>query len=270
MEQHVHWDWEHTPWPVLVLGGAEGVVVRANAAARAVFGPALECGRALPGWLQADAGSEGMRAFLAGPGVSSPRMAVVGFRVADGQLKKFCALAARQGEGAEARVLLQLLPETAGCDSGVALQQKLDCALQLARSVALEFNNALTSVLGYTSLLLSRAEPGHPWRRTLLEVEKSAAKAAEVAADLAAFSLRERELRHQSAGNINTLVQRCVEFFQHSRKETIQWELRLERQIFAARFDEAKLQQASPKCWKTRSRRCATTAASPCKRATWN
>jgi signal transduction histidine kinase len=245
MEQQTQWDWEHTPWPVLLLKAGEGVVLRANAAARSLFGAALEGERPRLEALGAE-GGESAHAFLAGLD-AAPRLAVLKFRAGGGGVKSFCALGARQGQGPDASVLLQLLPESAGCDSSLALKQKLDCALQLARSVALEFNNALTSVLGYTSLLLSRAEPGHPWRRTLLEVEKSAAKAAEVAADLAAFSLREKELRQQSAGNINTLVQRCVEFFQHSRKETVRWDLRLERQIFAARFDEAKLQQAVTK-----------------------
>lgn len=247
MEQTVHWDWEHTPWPVLLLGAGDGAVLRANAAARAAFGAALAGERPHLGALWAEGAADGAQKFLAELGHSAPRLAVLKVRLADGSVKPLCALAARQGDGPQATALLQLLPESTGCDSSLVLQQKLDCALQLARSVALEFNNALTSVLGYTSLLLSKAEPGHPWRRTLLEVEKSAAKAAEIAADLAAFSLREKELRQQSAGNINTLVQRCVEFFQHSRKEAIRWDLRLERQIFAARFDEAKLQQAITK-----------------------
>ena len=60
--------------------------------------------------------------------------------------------------------------------------------------MALDFNNALTSILGHTSLILGKMEPPHPWRSSLIEVEKSAEKAAEVAADLAAFS---RQLKKQ-------------------------------------------------------------------------
>ena len=40
-----------------------------------------------------------------------------------------------------------------------ALKQKLECVLQLARTVSLDFNNALTGVLAHTSLLLGKAEP---------------------------------------------------------------------------------------------------------------
>jgi hypothetical protein len=41
--------------------------------------------------------------------------------------------------------------------------------------------------------LLSKAEPGHPWRHSLMEVEKSAARAAEIANELAVFSQQEKQ-----------------------------------------------------------------------------
>jgi len=67
--------------------------------------------------------------------------------------------------------IIQLLPEPdRAVENGNVHKQKLDCALQLARTVSLDFNNALTSVLGHTSLLLGKAEPGHPWRHSLIEV----------------------------------------------------------------------------------------------------
>ena len=85
-------------------------------------------------------------------------------------------------------------------ETGLAHKQKLDCALQLARTVALDFNNALTSILGHTSLVLSKMEANHPWRGSLLEVEKSAAKAAEIANDLGTFSRQEKEAAPKRPG----------------------------------------------------------------------
>ena len=95
-------------------------------------------------------------------------------------------------------------------------KQKLDCALQLARTMALDFNNALTSILGHASLILGQMEATHPWRASLVEVEKSAARAAEIAADLAAFSRQDREPRAQAAGNINQMIERVVYLFRSS------------------------------------------------------
>jgi CheY-like chemotaxis protein len=132
-----------------------------------------------------------------------------------------------------------------GGEAGLALKQKLDCALQLARTVALDFNNALTSILGHTSLVLSKMEPSHPWRDSLIEVEKSASKAAEIANDLGTFSRQEKETRAQTAGNLNLLLQRTVQFFQQNAgAEPVAWTLQLDRKLFTAKFDEAKMQQA--------------------------
>ena len=129
-------------------------------------------------------------------------------------------------------------------EAGLAHKQKLDCALQLARSVALDFNNALTSILGHSSLLLSKMEPDNPSRNSLVEIEKSAAKAAEIANDLAAFSRQEKDLRVQVAGNMNMLLERTVEIFQGSMQSSIVISRQLERKLFTANFDEAKMQQA--------------------------
>jgi nitrogen-specific signal transduction histidine kinase len=126
-------------------------------------------------------------------------------------------------------------------------KQKLDCALQLARTVSLDFNNVLTSVLGHTSLLLTKAEPGHPWRHSLIEVEKSAARAAEISNELGVFSQQEKQGRRISPGNLNAVASRCVEFFKNTHGTKVTWTLTLEKELFAARFDEAKMQQALTK-----------------------
>ena len=130
---------------------------------------------------------------------------------------------------------------------GILLKQKLDCALQLARTVSLDFNNALTIVLGHTSLLLGKAEPGHPWRHSLMEVEKSAARAAEIANELAVFSRQEKETRRTPPGNLNLVMNRCVDFFRSAQGGKIVWKVQAERDLFGARFDEAKVQQALTK-----------------------
>ena len=130
---------------------------------------------------------------------------------------------------------------------GVTLRQKLDCALQLARTVSLDFNNALTSILGHTSLLLGKTDPGHPWRHSLIEVEKSAARAAEIAGELQTFSRQEKETRRQPPGNLSAVVSRCVDFFRNAPVSKINWKVQAESDLFGARFDEAKVQQALTK-----------------------
>lgn len=129
-------------------------------------------------------------------------------------------------------------------EAGLAQKQKLDCAMQLIRTVALDFNNALTSILGHASLLLGRVEAKNPFRGSLVEIEKSAQRAAEIANDLAAFSRQERDARAQTSGNMNDVLRRTVEFFKESQPETIHWKSEFQRGPYTANFDEAKMQQA--------------------------
>jgi signal transduction histidine kinase/CheY-like chemotaxis protein len=244
---------ENAGWPALLVDGSN-ILCRANAAAIKLFGPVLEGGS--PGlsaiWSLENSGAA--EQFLASWERSPTPAVALKFRAKGGMaISALTSICAFTKEG-EKYFVLQLLPESASArteakspsgDAGLAHKQKLDCALQLARTVALDFNNALTSILGHTSLVLSQMEPNHPWRGSLLEVEKSAAKAAEIANDLGAFSRQDKEVRSQSAGNLNLLVQRCVEVLQRDAGlEAGAWQLQLERKLFAAKFDEAKMQQA--------------------------
>jgi len=129
-------------------------------------------------------------------------------------------------------------------DAAAVQKQKLDCAMQMIRTVALDFNNALTTILGHTSLVLSRMEPGNPWRASLVEVEKSAEKAAEIAQDLADFSRQEKDARAHAPGNLNSVVRHAVELFQKPGSAHILWTMQLEKRLFTVTFEEAKMQQA--------------------------
>ncbi len=185
--------------------------------------------------------------------------------MADGQLADFSASICAFNKEGRKWYVLQLFPaslpqavpvaasssnaveKNSGTESASIHKQKLDCALQLARTVSLDFNNALTSVLGHASLLLSKAEPGHPWRHSLIEVEKSTARAAEISNELGVFSQQEKQTRRVPPGNLNAVTSRCLDFFKNTHGDKISWNVTLEKDLFASRFDEAKLQQAVTK-----------------------
>src|SRR5262245_55322508 len=116
--------------------------------------------------------------------------------------------------------------------------------MQLIRTVALDFNNALTSILGHTSLLLSKIEPKNPLRNSLVEIEKSAERAAEVANDLAAFSRNDKDAKAQTSGNINEMLRRTIQYFRETQPTSIEWKLDFQHRPYSANFDEAKMQQA--------------------------
>jgi two-component system cell cycle sensor histidine kinase/response regulator CckA len=250
MKSDVVFDLINAAWPALLVDGA-GAILRANQMAQSLFGSSLAGESPMLASIWANDNCITAEKFLKDGETAIAPLTPLKMLIPGGT-RIFSASVGVHTRNDKRFLLLQLLPELSNSavvkpvagDNGLAHKQKLDCALQLARSVSLDFNNALTSILGYTSLLLSKAEEAHPWRRTLLEMEKSAAKAAEVAADLAAFSLQEKEARGQSAGNLNSILQRCVDFFKNSRKEPTAWTIQLDRKLFTAKFDEAKIQQA--------------------------
>jgi CheY-like chemotaxis protein len=108
----------------------------------------------------------------------------------------------------------------------------------------LDFNNALTTILGHASFVLGQLEPGHRWRVSMAEIEKSAEKAAEIANQLALFSLEDKNKRSQIAGNLNALLRRAVQLFQTPDRENVIWSLQFENKLYSVSFDEAKMQQA--------------------------
>ena len=236
-------------WPALVLR-KNGDMLRANRAAVRSFGAAIEKPGAKLASLWSAENKDSLVQFLALPAPTVPPR--IKMRLKSGMPGVFIVQVSTIA--GEDLCLLQFLKEPSGMpptgsapaspESSSAQRQKLECALQLARSVALDFNNALTSILGHTSLLLSKTDSSHPWRSSLVEIEKSADKAAEVASDLASFSLQEKDGRAQTAGNLNTLLERTVEALQNSLPGPVTITRHLERKLFTANFDEAKLQQA--------------------------
>ncbi len=248
MKPDVVFAMENAGWPALLVE-AGGTILRANQAAVKVFGQVLEGEAPLLSALWTPENGVTADQFIAQWDRSPASTAQLRFYVKGGGASRFSVSVCAFTRSSQKFYLFQLLPELAPVSPGnteftSAHKHKLDCALQLARTVSLDFNNALTSILGHTSLLLSQMEANHPWRNSLMEVEKSAARAAEIANDLGTFSRQEKETRTQSSGNLNSILQRSAELFQNSVGQKVSWTLQLERKLFSAKFDEAKLQQA--------------------------
>jgi two-component system, cell cycle sensor histidine kinase and response regulator CckA len=269
---------EHASWPAF-LADDSGVVREANAAAVTVLGTVMEGEPALSASIWSKENDCTVEEFLSRLKRSSAPMTPLLLRVKGGANSPFNVLVCPAPHEGKRMFLFQLFPaggmasDTAGApalaavpappegneaavsaapgaatnlalDAANAQKQKLDCAMQMIRTVALDFNNALTTILGHTSLVLSRIEPGNPWRSSLMEVEKSAEKAAEIAQDLADFSRQEKDARTHAPGNLNSVVRHAVELFQKPGSAHILWTMQLEKRLFTVTFEEAKMQQA--------------------------
>ncbi len=235
---------ENASWPVLLVEEA-ATIRRANQEAIATFGPILESENTL---LTAIWGAEnsGTAGEFLGKNDHSSGPKQLHFKVKGGVTVNFTTYISHTTRDEQKHFVFQLFgdPPPGSVETNTAHKQKLDCALQLARSVALDFNNALTSILGHSTLLLTKAGKNDPSRGSLMEIEKSASKAAEIASDLAGFSRQEKDVKVQMAGNLNAILQRGVDAFRTPERSQISWLLQLERKLFSAVFDEAKMQQA--------------------------
>jgi two-component system, cell cycle sensor histidine kinase and response regulator CckA len=243
-------DLDQAAWPVLVVDAA-GAVRRANAAAQRLF--AGKSGAIPPDLTALWAPENALQPaqFLAQVKKAPTAMLPVKLRPGQGRAMAFTAGIGEWSEGREKLWVLQLFPGNGVAEGrpqsieiNLSQKQKLDCALQLTRTVALDFNNTLTTIMGHTSHLLGQVAADHPWRMNLVEVEKAAGRGAEIASHLAAFSSEEKDPRARVASNLNQLVRRTVELFQTPAHAQVKWVLQLETKLYATRFDEAKIQQA--------------------------
>ncbi len=82
--------------------------------------------------------------------------------------------------------------------------QKMDSIGTLAGGVAHDFNNLLTTILGYAELLKRELKGNESSSQKLLQIEKSANRAAELTGQLLAFSRRHPTVLH--VFNVNDLV----------------------------------------------------------------
>jgi two-component system, cell cycle sensor histidine kinase and response regulator CckA len=242
-------------WAALLVDKS-ACVRRANAAASEFFGSKVEGGNAPLSALWSNENGVDPAAFLERVSGSKSITTPLKLRGKGIAITPFNASVCLLERNGTTLFLFQLFPLTpaGGAARGdgkgqsvevnIAQKQKLDCALQLTRTVALDFNNTLTAILGHATHILSKLDAASPWRLSLTEIEKAAERAAEVANQLAAFSSEQKDAFAQTSGNINNLMRRTAELFQTPQHNALAWSLHLEPKVYTVNYDEAKMQQA--------------------------
>jgi signal transduction histidine kinase/CheY-like chemotaxis protein len=254
MKAEIVFQLENASWPAFLVTPT-GVLEDVNPAAQALFGDRLKS-REFADIGEAETASS---TFLAMCDNFTTPMMPLKFRNREGKPTTFQTSITSLSLGSQKYFLFQLFPvavgslgnawkaadgRTASVEVNAMQKQKLDCAMQLTRTVALDFNNALTTVLGHASYVLGQMENSHKWRFSLSEIEKAAEKASEIANDLATFSLDDKDKKSQVEGNLNVLIRRAVQLLQTGDRKNVVWSHKYEKQMYTVHFDEAKLQQA--------------------------
>jgi signal transduction histidine kinase len=247
---------EGAAWPAFLVDPA-GTIRHANKAAIQLFGAGLQNGTTLLTSILSVDNQGDSKKFLAQIEQAAPPSLAWSFKTKDGNATIQASVCAFTREG-DKRFLFQLhgygqaapapppKPD-ARIDTGpvaaAPAKQKVDRATQLARSVALDLNNTLTSIMGHCSWILSHMEPDHEWRKSMEEISRAAVKSAEIAENLAAFSRSDKEKEATVSTNVNALLKRLQQESQKLTDKTIEWAAQLEEQLYSARCDENKLLQ---------------------------
>src|SRR5258708_3437207 len=160
---------EHAGWPAMLVDGS-GKICRANEAAVKLFGAPVEGGVSLLSAIWSPENTATAEHFLAGWERNPIGNASFRLRVKGGISHPFTSAICSFTRDQEKFFIIQLLTDNLhlnGADkkeisgsNGAAHKQRMDCALQLARTLALDFNHALTSNLANTSLV--RTKMKHP------------------------------------------------------------------------------------------------------------
>lgn len=119
--------------------------------------------------------------------------------------------------------------------------QKMEAIGRLAGGVAHDFNNILTVITGYSSILLARIPAGDPLRDYVQEIDQAGASAASLTHELLAFS-RKKVLQPEIL-NVNSIVERQVKMLKRLIGENIVLTTKLAPNLYSILFDPGKMEQ---------------------------
>jgi len=123
----------------------------------------------------------------------------------------------------------------------LAQSQKMDAVGQLAGGVAHDFNNILTVIMSYSSLLLSDFEEKDPRREDVQEISNAATRASGLTSQLLAFS--RKQLLEPRVISVNSVVIGLEKLLRRLIGEDIELATTLEPDLFLIHADPGQLEQ---------------------------
>lgn len=122
------------------------------------------------------------------------------------------------------------------------LAEKMDAVGLLARGIAHDFNNILSGILGFTSYLKAKAQPGTDLHRDLSLIEQSGVRAAELTNQL--FLIARRRHFTREPVDINSLIEEVLSLIQPTLGAGTSLRRRLKLELPPIPGDGAHLKQA--------------------------
>jgi PAS domain S-box-containing protein len=119
--------------------------------------------------------------------------------------------------------------------------QKMEAIGQLAGGIAHDFNNLLSVIIGYSEILLDRAELNGRMRIQCEEIKKAGDRAASLTRQLLAFS--RQQVIAPRVLNINTVVVETEKMLRRLIGEDVELSTRLDPELGSVRADPGQIEQ---------------------------
>ncbi len=133
------------------------------------------------------------------------------------------------------------LTEQKALEQNLRQSQKMEAVGRLAGGVAHDFNNILTTITGYTDLLLEGLPEEHPMRKDLLEIRKAGELGASLTRRLLAFS-RKQVLKPQPL-DLNGVIAGLRNLLRRLIGEDIDLTIQLEPNLGSVMADAGQIEQ---------------------------
>jgi PAS domain S-box-containing protein len=150
-------------------------------------------------------------------------------------------LIAYQGETAILGIITDIT-ERKMLEERLRQAQKMEAVGTLAGGIAHDFNNILVGITGYSDLLLAQLDEDSQARNDVLEIKKSADRAASLTKQLLAFG--RRQMLQMKAINLNEVVTRMENMLVRLTEEDIELITRLESGLRSVKADKHQMELA--------------------------
>ncbi len=119
--------------------------------------------------------------------------------------------------------------------------QKMDAIGKLAGSIAHDFNNAITAVMGYSSLMIARLESSDPLREDARQILRAAEYSARLTRQLLAFS--RKQILHPVPLNLGEALQEMRGLLRRLIREDISLSIATEDGLWNIKADPGHVEQ---------------------------
>jgi two-component system, cell cycle sensor histidine kinase and response regulator CckA len=238
------------PSPIALLS-PKGVIQATNESFRELFmgdGKDLSSGTGLVGkslaLLVADASTQNVQDQIANLGAGTlahrgPIDVQAVLKGPDGRRVHLVIFPAANGSNLIVQAIETGSPALSG--EAAAQSQKLQAVGELAGGIAHDFNNLLTAIIGYSDLLLRRFRASDPAFKDVMNIKNSAARAAELVAQILAYS--RRQTLRPAILKLTDVIEQFRATMGRTLGERVKMEVQHGRDLWFVKADEGQLFQ---------------------------